>query len=85
MQGYADVRALTRLPENSLFLPSRLTTSVRLQDFAGLCGALFIVFGIIGAAALGLYVDKTKKFTEATKINMSFTALVCIAFSVVRT
>ncbi|XP_022050539.1 solute carrier family 49 member A3 [Acanthochromis polyacanthus] len=53
------------------------------DDFAGLCGALFIVFGIIGAGALGLYVDKTKKFIEATKINMSFTALSCIAFSVV--
>lgn len=53
------------------------------NDFAGICGALFIVFGIVGAGALGLYVDKTKKFIEATKINMSFTALSCIAFSVV--
>ncbi|XP_022615647.1 major facilitator superfamily domain-containing protein 7 isoform X1 [Seriola dumerili] len=53
------------------------------NDFAGLCGALFIVFGIVGAGALGLYVDKTKKFIEATKINMSFSALACIAFSVV--
>ncbi|XP_070818847.1 solute carrier family 49 member A3 [Chaetodon trifascialis] len=53
------------------------------NDFAGVCGALFIVFGIVGAGALGLYVDKTKKFTEATKINISFTALACIAFSVV--
>ncbi|XP_008289945.1 solute carrier family 49 member A3 isoform X2 [Stegastes partitus] len=53
------------------------------NDFAGLCGALFIVFGVIGAGALGLYVDKTKKFIEATKINMGFTALSCIAFSVV--
>ncbi|XP_024116141.1 solute carrier family 49 member A3 [Oryzias melastigma] len=53
------------------------------NDFAGLCGALFIVFGIVGAGALGLYVDKTKKFIEATKINMGLTALACIAFSVV--
>lgn len=53
------------------------------NDFAGLCGALFIVFGVVGAGALGLYVDKTKKFIEATKINMSFSALACIAFSVV--
>lgn len=53
------------------------------DNFAGICGALFIVFGIVGAAALGLYVDKTKKFIEATKINMSFTALSCIAFAVV--
>lgn len=54
-----------------------------LQDFAGLCGALFIVFGIVGAGAMGLIVDKTKMFTEATKINMCLTALACIAFSVV--
>lgn len=53
------------------------------NDFAGLCGALFIVFGIAGAGMLGLYVDKTRKFTEVTKINMSFSALACIAFSVV--
>uniref|UniRef100_UPI003AAEE93F solute carrier family 49 member A3 n=1 Tax=Centroberyx gerrardi TaxID=166262 RepID=UPI003AAEE93F len=53
------------------------------NDFAGLCGALFIVFGIVGAGFLGLYVDKTKKFIEATKINMSLSALACIAFSVV--
>lgn len=53
------------------------------NDFAGVCGALFIVFGIVGAGALGLYIDKTKKFIEATKINLSFAALACIAFSVV--
>uniref|UniRef100_A0A8C7IJL5 Solute carrier family 49 member 3 n=1 Tax=Oncorhynchus kisutch TaxID=8019 RepID=A0A8C7IJL5_ONCKI len=53
------------------------------NDFAGLCGGLFIVFGIVGAGFLGLYVDKTKKFIEATKVNMSLSALACIAFSVV--
>ncbi|CAB1337304.1 unnamed protein product [Coregonus sp. 'balchen'] len=54
------------------------------NDFAGLCGGLFIVFGIVGAGFLGLYVDKTKKFTEATKVNMCLSALACIAFSVMR-
>ncbi|XP_056295291.1 solute carrier family 49 member A3 isoform X1 [Pseudoliparis swirei] len=53
------------------------------NTFAGVCNALSIVFGIVGAAALGVYVDKTKKFIEATKVNMMFTALSCIAFSVV--
>ncbi|KAM9850073.1 solute carrier family 49 member A3 isoform 1-T1 [Aulostomus maculatus] len=53
------------------------------NDFVGLCGALFIVFGIVGAGVLGVYVDKTKKFMEVTKINFSLTALACIAFSVV--
>ncbi|MEQ2195014.1 hypothetical protein XENOCAPTIV_006165, partial [Xenoophorus captivus] len=52
-------------------------------DFAGLCGALFIVFGIIGAGVVGVYVDKTKKFTEVTKIGLGFSTLSCIAFSVV--
>lgn len=56
-----------------------------LQDFAGICGALSIVFGIVGAGALGLYVDKSKKFIEATKINMCITSLACTVFSVVRT
>lgn len=56
-----------------------------MQDFAGLCAALFIVFGIVGAALLGLYVDKTKRFTEAIKINMGISALAGIAFSVVST
>ncbi|XP_061643715.1 solute carrier family 49 member A3 isoform X2 [Phyllopteryx taeniolatus] len=53
------------------------------NDFAGLCAALFIVFGIVGAALLGRYVDKTKRFTEVIKINMAFSALAGIAFSVV--
>ncbi|KAF3838813.1 hypothetical protein F7725_010581 [Dissostichus mawsoni] len=53
------------------------------NEFAGVCGALFIVFGIVGAGALGLIVDKTKKFIEATKINLSLSAVACIAFSVV--
>nr|XP_040030008.1 solute carrier family 49 member A3 [Gasterosteus aculeatus aculeatus] len=53
------------------------------NTFAGVCGALFIVSGIVGAILLGVYVDKTKRFIEATKINMSLSALSCIAFSVV--
>ncbi|XP_062331812.1 solute carrier family 49 member A3 isoform X1 [Osmerus eperlanus] len=53
------------------------------NDFSGLCGGLFIVFGIVGAALLGVYVDKTKQFTEATKVNMSFSALAGTAFAVV--
>ena len=59
-------------------------TSRPLQEFTGLCGALFIAFGIVGAGALGLYVDRTKRFIMAAKVNMSFSALACIAFSVVR-
>lgn len=53
------------------------------NEFAGLCGALFIVFGILGALALGLYVDRTKRFTEAVKIGFCLTSLVCVAFALV--
>ncbi|XP_029458607.1 solute carrier family 49 member A3 [Rhinatrema bivittatum] len=48
---------------------------------AGLCGALFILFGIIGALLLGLYIDRTKKFEEVTKICFSLTALASIGFA----
>ncbi|XP_070648091.1 solute carrier family 49 member A3 isoform X3 [Bos indicus] len=53
------------------------------SEFAGLCGALFIVFGVLGAVALGLYVDRTKHFTEAIKIGFCLTSLACVAFAVV--
>ncbi|XP_076143346.1 solute carrier family 49 member A3-like [Alosa pseudoharengus] len=52
------------------------------NDFAGLCGALFILCGVIGAGALGFYVDRTRKFTEVTKINMCLASLGCTAFAV---
>lgn len=56
-----------------------------LQDFAGLCAAMFIFCGVPGAAALSFYVDRTKRFTEAIKVSMSLAALALIAFSLVRT
>lgn len=54
------------------------------QEFAGLCGALFIAFGILGALVLGLYVDRSKHFTEAIKIGFCLTSVVCVAFALVR-
>uniref|UniRef100_A0A2K6EGC4 Solute carrier family 49 member 3 n=1 Tax=Propithecus coquereli TaxID=379532 RepID=A0A2K6EGC4_PROCO len=53
------------------------------SEFSGLCGALFIIFGILGALILGMYVDRTKCFTEATKISFCLTSLACVAFAVV--
>uniref|UniRef100_A0A8D0L7V4 Solute carrier family 49 member 3 n=1 Tax=Sphenodon punctatus TaxID=8508 RepID=A0A8D0L7V4_SPHPU len=50
--------------------------------FTGLIGALFIVFGLLGAFLLGLYIDKTRKFIEATKIGLAFAVLASIAFAV---
>ncbi|KAL2089113.1 hypothetical protein ACEWY4_016012 [Coilia grayii] len=52
------------------------------NDFAGVCGALFILCGALGAAALGFYVDRSRKFTEATKVNMCLSSLGCSAFAV---
>ncbi|XP_063150938.1 solute carrier family 49 member A3 [Candoia aspera] len=51
--------------------------------FAGLTGALLILFGLFGAFFLGLYVDRTKKFTETTKISFILSALFFIAFILV--
>ncbi|XP_053347222.1 solute carrier family 49 member A3 [Clarias gariepinus] len=53
------------------------------NDFAGLCAVLFIIFGVLGAAFLGIFVDKTKMFTESIKISMCLTSLLCTAFAVV--
>ncbi|XP_064142160.1 solute carrier family 49 member A3 isoform X3 [Loxodonta africana] len=53
------------------------------NDFAGLCGALFITFGFLGALCLGRYVDRTKHFTEVTKIGFCLTSMACVAFAVV--
>ncbi|XP_053757785.1 solute carrier family 49 member A3 isoform X3 [Panthera pardus] len=53
------------------------------NEFIGLCGALFIVFGVLGALVLSLYVDRTKLFTEAVKIGFCLTSVVCVAFALV--
>lgn len=45
---------------------------------------LFIVFGVVGAGALSFYVDRTKRFTEAVKVSLSFTALALVALALVR-
>ncbi|XP_036135112.1 solute carrier family 49 member A3 [Molossus molossus] len=67
----------------SALLQQILCASGYSNEFAGLCGALFIVFGILGALVLGLYVDRTKHFTEAIKIGFCLTSVVCVAFALV--
>ncbi|TMS36855.1 hypothetical protein L596_003928 [Steinernema carpocapsae] len=39
------------------------------ETFSGLMGSLLIVSGLIGSAISGVYVDKSKKFTETMKIS----------------
>ncbi|TRY91129.1 hypothetical protein DNTS_020419 [Danionella cerebrum] len=53
------------------------------NEFAGLCGAVSVVLGLLGALVLGVCVDRTKAFTEVTKIGMSMASLGCTAFSMV--
>nr|XP_004656192.2 solute carrier family 49 member A3 isoform X1 [Jaculus jaculus] len=67
----------------SALLEQILCASGYSNEFSGLCGALFIVFGILGALILGLYVDRTKHFTEATKIGLSLTSMTFVAFALV--
>ncbi|KAM4050490.1 solute carrier family 49 member A3 [Anomaloglossus baeobatrachus] len=67
----------------SAFLEQILCFNGYSNFISGLCGALFIVFGAIGALLCGLYVDRTKKFTEVVKICFALTALTVIVFAVV--
>ncbi|CAG5127238.1 unnamed protein product, partial [Candidula unifasciata] len=50
------------------------------NSFAGLCGALMIAVGAVGAVIAGFIADKTKKFAEVTKIGFCLSALCGIAF-----
>ncbi|XP_025893860.1 solute carrier family 49 member A3 [Nothoprocta perdicaria] len=50
--------------------------------FAGLNGALFTMCGLLGAFLLGLYVDRTRRFIESTKICFCLSALASIVFAV---
>ncbi|XP_062069178.1 solute carrier family 49 member A3 [Lepus europaeus] len=53
------------------------------SEFSGLCGALFILSGTLGALVLSLYVDRTKHFTEAVKVGFCLTSMACVAFVLV--
>ena len=53
------------------------------QSFAGLCGALLIGIGVVGAAIAGILVDKTKKFEEVTKVCYALAAVSATFFAIV--
>ncbi|KAH9518549.1 hypothetical protein Btru_017124 [Bulinus truncatus] len=65
---------------NTTFLEQILCPQNYNNSFAGLCGALMISSGIIGAFIAGLIADKTKKFSEVTKIGFCLSTLCSIAF-----
>lgn len=55
-----------------------------LQEFAGLCGALMIALGSVGAVVAGIIVDKTRRFGEVAKIGFILSTLFGIAFTQVK-
>ena len=59
------------------------TVVLTLQSFAGLCGALMIGVGVVGAAIAGAIVDYTKKFEEVAKVAFAFASLSAVFFSLV--
>lgn len=84
--GYSSV-SQGSLVLGEMGVPSRsiLPTSTTLhQEFSGLCGALFIASGILGALGLSLYVDRTRHFTEAVKVGFCLTSMACVAIALVR-
>jgi len=39
--------------------------------FSGLCAAMMIIGGVIGATASGIFVDRTRRYTETMKVSMT--------------
>lgn len=50
------------------------------NSFSGVCAALMIIGGVLGATAAGIYVDKTKKFQETMKVAMGVAVLFGVIF-----
>uniref|UniRef100_A0A915ENI8 Major facilitator superfamily (MFS) profile domain-containing protein n=1 Tax=Ditylenchus dipsaci TaxID=166011 RepID=A0A915ENI8_9BILA len=50
------------------------------NSFSGLCCALMIIGGVVGATVAGIFVDKTKKFEETIKVAMALAVVFGIAF-----
>ncbi|XP_056004844.1 solute carrier family 49 member A3-like isoform X2 [Ostrea edulis] len=62
------------------FLDQALCPRGYSNDFAGLCGALMIVGGVVGAIIAGIYVDKTKRFEEVVKISFAIAVVFGVVF-----
>ncbi|XP_053406794.1 solute carrier family 49 member A3-like isoform X2 [Mercenaria mercenaria] len=65
----------------SSFLDQMLCPRGYTDTFAGLCGALMIGTGAVGAVFAGIYVDRTKRFEELVKVCWCFSCLFAVAFS----
>lgn len=51
------------------------------NSFAGICSAVVILGGFVGAPVSGIIVDRTKKFEEVMKISFSLAILAGIGFA----
>ncbi|XP_071494741.1 solute carrier family 49 member A3-like [Diadema antillarum] len=52
------------------------------DNFSGICGAVMIGSGIVGAFLSGLYVDRTKKFGLVAKVAFALSAVCAVALSI---
>lgn len=50
------------------------------NSFSGLCAALMIIGGVVGATISGIFVDRTKKYEEALKVCMSVAVVFGLIF-----
>ncbi|GFS09373.1 major facilitator superfamily domain-containing protein 7-like [Elysia marginata] len=81
MLTFAVGGGLALFTSNTTFLEQILCPQNYSNSFAGLCGALMIASGTVGAVIAGLIADKTRKFEEVTKIGFSCSVLAGIAFT----
>ncbi|CAD5228752.1 unnamed protein product [Bursaphelenchus okinawaensis] len=50
------------------------------NDFSGWCSSLMIIGGVIGATASGIFVDRTKRYTETMKVCMTLAVVLGLTF-----
>ncbi|KAK6026543.1 hypothetical protein OSTOST_07477 [Ostertagia ostertagi] len=50
------------------------------NSFVGLCAALMIIGGIVGAAGSGMFVDRTKMYEETMKVSMGLAVVFGLIF-----
>ncbi|KAL4231241.1 Major facilitator superfamily domain-containing protein 7 [Mactra antiquata] len=65
----------------SSFLDQMLCPRGYTDTFAGICGAIMIAAGSVGAVFAGIYVDKTKRFEEVVKVCWCISCLFGVGFS----
>eukprot|EP00058_Branchiostoma_floridae_P023403 XP_002608893.1 hypothetical protein BRAFLDRAFT_85549 [Branchiostoma floridae] len=51
------------------------------NTYVGLCAALMIICGVVGAAVAGILVDKTKRFQEVVKVGFAGAAVALLGLS----